>query len=158
MNAQQKYFTYAVSTRTYTEDINGSIPGLVWTDENGHVYRAIVLFLNVDLIQKTCRWSYNVFMQPLNTEYWLSIKIPMMEISNMNFVDASTGMFIDNPYDVIPATESVPEHIKLDDYPSAMPQFDYFAMLVGKNTPNVPISLYYLFNNEISKVEGLTII
>jgi hypothetical protein len=157
--AEIKYFTtgpnFSILEPTFEEDINGHIPALVWIDENGHGKRAVVTSPNFSgYMYKEIGYSYGVWINPLGTSSWYLESTHHIGINNNNYVDALTGLIIENPLEQIYDEENN-YHYKWEEYPGAIPQFDFFVMLIGKNLWGEPISLYYLFITDMLRLENL---
>lgn len=155
-------FSYFLLDDTgFTEDaVNGHIPGIEWTDVNGHEYRAICTSLDfANFMMKSISYDYWVYIKPIGLEQWLKQSERKVYINNNNLIDAPTGDFVTDPDSVSVMVQDPETHLYTrvinEGEVRYMYQFDYFVMLAGKNIPGAIISLYAMVQSDILRREGL---
>ncbi len=157
-------FSYFLLDGTgFIEDATyGHIPGVKWTDENGHEYRAICTSLDfANFMMKSISYDYSVYIKPYGLTQWLKESSEKIYLYTNNLIHASTGNFVTDPDSV---STMVTDPVTLlstrvinEGETEYMYQFDYFVLLAGKNIPGAIISLYSMVQSDMLRREGLTL-
>lgn len=133
MNIKSEYKYYSMNSGSLMEDETGHLPGIEWKDESGHSWRGVITGIDFsEFVSKKIVFTYTKFIKPFGIDEWISHSFKNVSIDNGKNIDLNTGE----------PTEG-----------EGMPQFDYFIYLIGKNTPSVPVGMFYLFTQEIDRLE-----
>jgi hypothetical protein len=129
------------------------VPGLEWVDANGHTFKVVITKVDFnDFINKECFFRYQIHMKALGLNDWVFLKEKVEYINNNNVIELSSGFMMPDP-SIYKDNSGI-----LPDYASTHAlQFNYFVLLLGKNTFNVPVSLYFMLLNRILTLENLTL-